>query len=69
MLPLFRREAIAIDLPGEDLPIDDRRQLDVEDRLLARGRTPLFLQLAERLLPGKIVGIDRFLTTSGKRPT
>ena len=61
MLPLLRREAIAIDLPGEDLPIDDRRQLDVDDRLLAHGGAPFLLQLAERMLPGKIVVVDRFL--------
>ncbi len=61
LLSLLGREAIAIDLPGKDLPIDDRRQMNVDDRLLAHGVRPLWLQLAERKLPGKIVRVERLM--------
>ena len=61
LLPLGCREAIAIDLPGQDLPIDDRRKLDVDDRLRAGAKAPFFLLRAERLPSGKIIHVDRFV--------
>ena len=68
VLALLRREAIAIDLPGQDLPVDDRRQLDVDDGLLARGRAPSSASLRSGRRPRSSSSATGLFTSSGKRP-